>query len=75
MTQDDTEALKSSQIIEEPKISFYKESIEQPISNIKIASTSASAVPVPIRIPRVKSVLKKRATLLLENRLAVMSHD
>jgi len=75
VTQDDTEALKSSQIIEEPKISFYKESIEQPISNIKIASTSASAVPVPIRIPRVKSVLKKRATLLLENRLAVMSHD
>jgi len=72
---DDTEALKSSQVIEEHKISFYKESIEQPISNIKIASASTSAVPVPARKPRVKSVLKKRSSPLLKNRPAVMSHD
>ena len=71
----DIEAFKSSHMIEEHKISFYKESIEQPISNIKIASASTSAVPVPIRKPRVKSVLKKRSSPLLKNRPAVMSHD
>ena len=71
----DTEAFKTSQMIEEHKISFYKESIEQPISNIKISSACTSAVPVPIRKPRVKSVLKKRSSPLLKNRPAVMSHD
>ena len=75
MTPDDTEALKSSQVIEDHKISFYKESIEQPISNIKIASALTSAVPVPTRKPRVKSVLKKRSSPLFKNRPAVMSHE